>query len=589
MKPIYPFKFLNAYTQEDKNIFFGRDEEIQQLYDMSFQSNLLLVYGESGTGKSSLIQCGLANRFEKHERFEIQIRRGKNLPDALWNALEKNAGDTEEDNSGLDWLEDILGEGEAATQTTTSVGDLCKRIHLRYFRPIYLIFDQFEELYILGSAEEQQKFITQVKEILQSGKPIKIIISIREEYLGYLYEFEKQVPQLMQKKMRIESMRIGKVQQVIAGINQIPHAIISIPKHEQEAFAEAIFHKLKTKQHAHTIQLPYLQVFLDKLYTNITQDHQRETAAELTLEGLIKMGDIGDVLTDFLNQQVREITQKLQQPTEEQIWEVLSPFVTLEGTKEPTTQQTITEKLPHLSPAFIQETIQALAERRILRPLDEEKLFEIAHDSLAKRIAEKRSDEQIAILEVQRLVKTQTLATEDVREYFTEKQLNFIEPYLTKFAPTAQENAWIDASEQHVQKLKAEAQTKHAQALQEAQERAEIERKLNKISAQRAVFSMIAAGIAVLLAIGSLYAFSLAAADKAKAETATVSAKKAEEAAQKSLGAFKQEKANAYLTNAKNMRNLKEYEIAHAYLDSAYKYQPKNLEIKKLRDELPTK
>ena len=59
-----PFKFLDAYDSQDKEIFFGREEEIEQLYKLIFQTNLMLVYGQSGTGKTSLIQCGLANRFK---------------------------------------------------------------------------------------------------------------------------------------------------------------------------------------------------------------------------------------------------------------------------------------------------------------------------------------------------------------------------------------------------------------------------------------------------------------------------------------------------------------------------------------------
>ena len=56
----YPFKFLDSYNQKDKDIFFGRDEEIEALYEMVFQTPILLIYGASGTGKTSLIQCGLA-------------------------------------------------------------------------------------------------------------------------------------------------------------------------------------------------------------------------------------------------------------------------------------------------------------------------------------------------------------------------------------------------------------------------------------------------------------------------------------------------------------------------------------------------
>jgi Cdc6-like AAA superfamily ATPase len=53
MQKKYPFKYLDAYTREDKDFYFGRDEEVKQLYEMTFQSDLLLVYGASGTGKTS--------------------------------------------------------------------------------------------------------------------------------------------------------------------------------------------------------------------------------------------------------------------------------------------------------------------------------------------------------------------------------------------------------------------------------------------------------------------------------------------------------------------------------------------------------
>jgi ABC-type phosphate transport system ATPase subunit len=62
-----PFKFLDSYTISDRDIFFGRDQEITDLYRKVFESKILLVYGVSGTGKSSLINCGLASRFDESD------------------------------------------------------------------------------------------------------------------------------------------------------------------------------------------------------------------------------------------------------------------------------------------------------------------------------------------------------------------------------------------------------------------------------------------------------------------------------------------------------------------------------------------
>ena len=43
-----PFKFLDAYDKEDKEIFFGREAETDELYDRVFETDLILLYGASG-------------------------------------------------------------------------------------------------------------------------------------------------------------------------------------------------------------------------------------------------------------------------------------------------------------------------------------------------------------------------------------------------------------------------------------------------------------------------------------------------------------------------------------------------------------
>ena len=64
-----PFKFLESYSIKDRDVFFGRDKEIDTLYSLVYKTPLTLLYGLSGTGKTSIIQCGLANRFEGPDWF----------------------------------------------------------------------------------------------------------------------------------------------------------------------------------------------------------------------------------------------------------------------------------------------------------------------------------------------------------------------------------------------------------------------------------------------------------------------------------------------------------------------------------------
>ncbi|MEL6254775.1 MAG: ATP-binding protein, partial [Bacteroidota bacterium] len=135
-----PFKFLDAYTRKDRDVFFGRETEIEILYDLVSQNRLVLVYGQSGAGKTSLIQCGLSNRFKPTNWFPIFIRRGNNLNDSIRHELEEALG----------------------YKSEASLPEIIEELYEEYLRPIYLILDQLEEVFILGDEEERELFIRDI-------------------------------------------------------------------------------------------------------------------------------------------------------------------------------------------------------------------------------------------------------------------------------------------------------------------------------------------------------------------------------------------------------------------------------------------
>lgn len=452
----YPFKFLDSYDREDRNVFFGRDEEIEILYEMVFQSSVVLVYGSSGTGKTSLINCGLAGKFQPHDWLELMVRRGNDLNKSLESTLVKAGGkiDPEEEK----WVDEWDLDTENAGSELTPISKSLRAIYQKYFRPIYLIFDQFEELFILGTKAEQKIFLETIQGILRSGQPVKMIFSIREEYLGHLFEFEQAIPQLLKKKLRVEAMNLEKVKQVILGSAAFEGSNISIKEGEEDEVAKAIFQKIRGNKKSLSIQLPFLQVFLDKLYLTITGDEKREKDAEFSLDRVKEMGEIGDILSNFLEEQVASISNELRSKypklTTETTWKILSPFATLEGTKEPISKKELIERLPDLDRKLVEEVVSAFTNSRMLRYNESTDLYEIAHDSLAKPIAEKRSVEEKALLEIKRLIKSQVSIKEEAREYFSEKQLVFIEPYLEKFKQTKEESDWIKKSEIFIREQK---------------------------------------------------------------------------------------------------------------------------------------
>jgi hypothetical protein len=492
---IYPFKFLDSYTKEDKDIFFGRDEETTLLYEMLKQSDIVLVYGASGTGKTSLIQCGLSKKMNDYDWLPFYIRRGANLNDSLLGSLQKFVPDNEDSVS--DFLDELLAGSGEQSNAESPVAKAVRSIYTNRFKPVYLVFDQFEELFILGKTEEQKNFVATVKELLLMEQPVKLIFSIREEYLGHLYEFERAVPQLLCKKMRVEAMYLDKVQQILSGINELKNSNIHIDTAETEAFTAKVFEKIKSKNEL-SIQLPYLQVFLDKLYLSLTSDKTRHADASFTTEALGHLGDIGDILSEFLEEQVSEVSHELRSRHPEadamQLWEILSPFATLDGTKDPLSKAQLAERL-NARPEFIEQVVEAFTTRRILRYSEADDLYEVVHDALAKRIAEKRSEDDIALLQARQLVKSQSALKAQARELFTEKQLSLISPFAEKLKLSPAEKDWIEQS-----RIAVEAA------------------KLAKVKRQRKIMAGILLAALISLAFGIFGFWQKSKAEKSLAE-----------------------------------------------------------------------
>ena len=495
MQKIYPFKFLDSYQREDKDFFFGRNEEIESLYQMIFQTKILLIYGTSGTGKTSLIQCGLANKFHTYDWLALPVRRGSNLISSLDKVL-------------CDASDDVFIYTE---QKESFIKDLTVKIEAVYkasFKPVYLIFDQFEELYVLGTKAEQELFVEAIKEILSVEEPVKVILSIREEYLGNLFEFEKKVPQLLRKKLRVEPMSLDKVTHVLKGINNFKLSNVRFRTDELDPITQGIFDRIKGKKKTLFIELPYLQVFLDKLYFETTKDASHQAEALITTEVLNRIGDIGDVLRNFLEEQVKSISRNLsvnnKNVSTETIWKILSPFCSLEGTKEPISKQELANRLPDMDKRLLDEVVDAFVNSRIVNCAENENLYELAHDSLALNIAAKRSDEDIAILEVQRLIESQVAVKDEGREFFTERQLLFIEPYLEKFKPNDEERNWIAESRANVQYKKGLEKKKQQEELIKTRKRL------------RTVYSLLSAALLTLLIAGYFWLESNSEKEKAK-------------------------------------------------------------------------
>ncbi|MEM6348424.1 MAG: ATP-binding protein, partial [Bacteroidota bacterium] len=282
-----PFKFLDSYEKEDKERFFGRKKETTQLLHAVQASNLVLLYGASGTGKTSLINCGLGNQFQKSDWLPIFIRRGNDLNRSVQRELDK-------------LLPDAVAKEQALRHKV-------RELYLDTYRPIYLIFDQYEELYIMGDQAEQALFHRSIAELLQAGLKCKVLISIREEYIAYLSEFEKVVPSLFDNRLRIEKMNDRNLSRVVVGTCRYGGINLIEPR----TIVPQILDNLRSKREG--VDLTNLQVYLDRLFRKDLDRQGLSNPTQITFDQALiqSVGKMENVLSEFLDEQMSEVEEGL--------------------------------------------------------------------------------------------------------------------------------------------------------------------------------------------------------------------------------------------------------------------------------------
>jgi len=350
-----PFKFLEAYQKDDRKRFFGRRKETAQLYNAVHYSNLTLLYGASGTGKTSLVNCGLSNKFYSTDWLPLFIRKeDNNINDALNQAIEE-----------------ALKKESKKLYPNFSASSIKDKVHILYYdyyKPIYFIFDQFEELFISGSKAEQQKFYKTILQILKaSDSKVKVLIIIREEWIAHMNDFEKIVPFVFDNRLRVEKMSDNNLYQVIIGTCKVENITVEEPLKT----AKAIVTNLRDKE-TPEVELTNLQVYLDRMYKKA----RKKDSLTFNEKLVRRVGKLPNVLSTFLDEQFYDIEKKLAKERKQKRYayqglclEILFALVTIQGTKQALSLEEIQKevKMKNINTDDIQFCINEFENLRLLR------------------------------------------------------------------------------------------------------------------------------------------------------------------------------------------------------------------------------
>ena len=177
-----PYQGLKRFNVKDRDRFFGRDKLIARLFEAVNRSNLSLVLGASGSGKSSVVRAGLIPELEKSlesQTFYNFIFTPNQDP---FDSLHRCLLIEEKDYHFSEAEVEIAREAKA--DTLTKVIDTLRKDGERW-----LIFvDQFEELFtICNDLDKRKNFISGLVEVAKSGNSsVKIVLAMRADFLDQL-------------------------------------------------------------------------------------------------------------------------------------------------------------------------------------------------------------------------------------------------------------------------------------------------------------------------------------------------------------------------------------------------------------------
>jgi len=224
-----PWLGLLPFTEATQRFFFGRDQEIRDGFLRVREHPLTVLYGPSGLGKSSLLGAGLIPklRVEGYRPALIRLRFEAGDPTLLAQV-----------EGALAALLEPAGEGTAVGEAAvrSSAATLWGRFHHLPARPPglaaappVLLFDQFEEVFTLTESSpvrrrEADALFDQLADLIENrppaalqeslrtrrelareldfaASPVRVVLTLREDYLSHLEAWKKTLPALMRNRM----------------------------------------------------------------------------------------------------------------------------------------------------------------------------------------------------------------------------------------------------------------------------------------------------------------------------------------------------------------------------------------------------
>ncbi len=452
-----PFPGLRPFREDEEHLFFGRESQIYTMIDKVSATRFLAVVGNSGSGKSSLINCGLRPALHRGLMAKAgtcwriaQFRPGGNALRAMARALSQDGLLFSGFDSSTLALEDIV----EATLRMSKLG--LSRVYNDARVPegtnLLIVVDQFEELFRYREtaslftkdapqrSQEATAFVNLLLEArAQTDFPIYVALTMRSDFLGDCAEFAGLPEAISEGEYLIPRLTREERRAAIVGPVGVGGADIS----------PVLLTRLVNDVGDNPDQLSILQHALNRIWARWQNEGQ--CLGVLDLSHYQAIGTMEHALDHHAEKAYGELRSERQQKICEKIFKVLTDKGTdPRGIRRPTKFGV----LCRLAEASPEEAIEVLSVFRkpsrsfVMPPLpeliDEDSVIDISHESLM-RIWERLivwSDEEVQSAQLyRRLSETASLHAIEKAGLWNDPDMQSALDWKEKEQPTA---LWAD-------------------------------------------------------------------------------------------------------------------------------------------------
>ena len=404
MEPLSPYPGLRSFDVDESHLFFGREEQTDELLLRLHATRFLAIVGPSGCGKSSLVRAGMIASLSAGfmvaagSRWQFAIMRPESRPmHALAQALveQTTIGADEADQEIATGLLDAtlrrgpLGVIEALRDTPLAAGT-----------NLLILVDQFEEIFRFereGGGDEADAFVSLLLATARQREvPVYVVITMRSDFFGDCAIFEGLPEALNQSQYLTPRLTRQQRQAAIEGPAQVFDGEV----------APDLVNRLLNQMGTDPDQLPLMQHLLMRMWTwrdtpRLNADGEPETVQgeseadgtgrKLTLADCDAVGGLEHALSRHADEAYESLDDR-QKAIAETLFRILSERAP--GNRD-IRRPTAAGELAELAGASLDELVAVVEAFRAPgrsfivpaypQPIRAERVLDITHESLIRQ------------------------------------------------------------------------------------------------------------------------------------------------------------------------------------------------------------